>query len=128
MAVILFFILHWYLSLFTQTFFMHRYSAHQMFTMSKGWEKFFYVVSFFFQGSSYLSPRAYGIMHRMHHAFADTEKDPHSPKYDHNFFAMMIRTKNIYNQNGLKHLLLFGKGTYDYKDVFNKKLNIVFCI
>jgi len=66
--------------------------------MSKGWEKIFYILSFIFQGSSYLSPRAYGIMHRMHHAFADTEKDPHSPVYDKNFIAMMLRTKKIYNQ------------------------------
>ena len=87
---------HWYLSLFTQTFFHHRYAAHRMFTMQKGWEKFFYVLSFFFQGSSYLSPRAYGIMHRMHHAYADTELDPHSPKYDANLFAMMWRTRNTY--------------------------------
>jgi stearoyl-CoA desaturase (delta-9 desaturase) len=25
----------------------------------------------------------------MHHAFADAEKDPHSPKYDHNPILMM---------------------------------------
>src|SRR6187397_2826413 len=87
---------HWYLSLFTQTFFHHRYAAHRMFTMKKGSEKFFYVLSFIFQGASYLSPRAYAIMHRMHHAYADTELDPHSPKYDSNFFAMMWRTRNVY--------------------------------
>ncbi len=67
-----------------------------MFTMTKGTEKFFYVLSFFFQGASYLSPRAYGILHRMHHAYADTELDPHSPKYDKNLFAMMWRTRNTY--------------------------------
>lgn len=98
MAVVVFFFIHWYLSLFCQTFFMHRYAAHRMFVMSKGWEKFFYILSFIFQGSSYLSPKAYAILHRMHHAYADTEKDPHSPKYDKNFFAMMARTKKIYNQ------------------------------
>lgn len=75
---------------------MHRYAAHRMFTMSDGWERFFYILSFIFQGSSYLSPRAYAVMHRMHHAYADTEKDPHSPKFDSNFFAMMLRTKSIY--------------------------------
>lgn len=68
-----------------------------MFTMSRGWEKFFYVLSWIFQGSSYLSPKVYGILHRMHHAYADTEKDPHSPKYDANPFAMMWRTKTIYS-------------------------------
>lgn len=48
------------------------------------------------QGSSYLSPKAYGIMHRVHHAYTDTELDPHSPAYDNNLFAMMWRTKNTY--------------------------------
>lgn len=95
-AIIIFFILHWYLSLFTQTFFLHRYAAHRAFTMSRGWEKFFFVFTYITQGSSYLSPRAYGIMHRMHHAFADTEDDPHSPMYDKNLFAMMWRTYKVY--------------------------------
>jgi stearoyl-CoA desaturase (delta-9 desaturase) len=89
---------HWYLSLFTQSFFHHRYAAHRMFTMKKSWEKFFYVLSFFFQGSSYLSPKAYGILHRLHHAYADTELDPHSPKYDANLFSMMWRTRNKYTE------------------------------
>jgi stearoyl-CoA desaturase (Delta-9 desaturase) len=83
--------------LFSQTFFQHRYAAHQTFTMSKSWEKFFFVVAYVTQGSSYLSPRAYGIMHRLHHAYTDTEHDPHSPSYDKNFFSMMWRTRNEYN-------------------------------
>jgi stearoyl-CoA desaturase (delta-9 desaturase) len=98
MAVLAFFGLHWYLSLFTQSFFHHRYAAHRQFTMKKGWERVFYVLSFLFQGSSYLSPRAYAIMHRMHHAYADTEKDPHSPQFDANPFSMMWRTRLVYNR------------------------------
>lgn len=98
MAVILtFFILHWYSSLFFQTFFLHRYASHQMFTMSPFWEKTFYVLTWLFQGSNYLSAYGYGIMHRMHHAFADTEKDPHSPTYDESLFKMMWKTKTIYS-------------------------------
>ena len=50
-----------------------------MFTMSKGWERFFYLCTYVTQGSSFLSPRGYAILHRMHHAFSDTPKDPHSP-------------------------------------------------
>lgn len=96
MTILAFFVAHWYLSLFAQTFFLHRYAAHQVFTMSKGWEKFFYCLTFIFQGSSFLSPRAYGIMHRLHHAYADTDKDPHSPKYSDNLFDMMWKTKKIY--------------------------------
>ncbi|MDX5347840.1 MAG: acyl-CoA desaturase, partial [Hymenobacteraceae bacterium] len=97
MIIIVFFVLHWYLSLFVQTFFLHRYAAHKMFTMNKFWERFFYLFTYLCQGSSYLSPRAYAILHRMHHAFSDTEKDPHSPHYYTNAFSMMWQTKNIYN-------------------------------
>ncbi|MDI9356739.1 MAG: acyl-CoA desaturase [Chitinophagaceae bacterium] len=96
-VIVPFFILHWYLSLFFQTFFLHRYSSHRSFTMSAGMEKLFYILTWIFQGSNYLSPFGYGVMHRMHHAFADTEKDPHSPKYDDNIFAMMWKTKTIYS-------------------------------
>lgn len=91
------FVVHWYLSLFCQTFFLHRYSAHKMFIMSRPWERFFYLLTYLSQGSSYLSPRAYAILHRMHHAFSDTEKDPHSPHHTKNVFTMMWETKDIYN-------------------------------
>ena len=97
LAILLFLVLHWYLSLFFQTFFHHRYAAHRMFTMSPAWEKAFFILSFIFQGSSYIGVYAYGVMHRMHHAFADTEKDPHSPKYSDNLFDMMWKTKEIYS-------------------------------
>lgn len=97
MEILIFIIAHWYLSLFCQTFFLHRYAAHKQFTMSTIWEKFFFLLSWITQGSSSLSPNTYGIMHRMHHAYADTEKDPHSPKYDGNLFRMMWRTKDRYN-------------------------------
>jgi stearoyl-CoA desaturase (Delta-9 desaturase) len=100
MEILIFFVAHWYLSLFFQTFFLHRYAAHQMFTMSKFWEKTFFVLTFIFQGSNYLSAYGYGIMHRMHHAYADTEKDPHSPKYSNNLFDMMWKTYHFYHDIG----------------------------
>lgn len=95
--ILIFFFAHWYLSLFTQTFFNHRYSAHQMFTMSKMWEKVFFVLTWVFQGSSYLSPYTYGAMHRAHHMYADTEKDPHSPKFSSGMWDMMWKTKLLYS-------------------------------
>ncbi|MGE7776404.1 acyl-CoA desaturase [Chitinophaga sp. NPDC101104] len=94
--ILLFFILHWYLSLFSQTFFQHRYASHRAFQMNRFWEKFFHIFSYVTQGSSYMSPRAYAIMHRMHHAYTDTEKDPHSPQFSPNVFAMMWRTRRVY--------------------------------
>ena len=66
--------------------------------MNKFWEKFFFIFQFITQGSSYLSPRAYAILHRMHHAYSDTEKDPHSPHHAKNIFDMMWKTKDIYNE------------------------------
>jgi stearoyl-CoA desaturase (delta-9 desaturase) len=96
MAIALFFFGHWFLSLFSQTFFLHRYAAHRMFTMSRVWERIFYVFTFITQGSSFLNPRAYAIMHRMHHAYSDTAKDPHSPHYFASMIHMMLRTKDIY--------------------------------
>ena len=97
MTIVLFFIAHWYLSLFVQTFYLHRYSAHRMFTMSPFWEKAFHVLTWIAQGSSYLNPAVYGMMHRAHHVYADTEQDPHSPKYDENPFKMMWKTAGHYN-------------------------------
>lgn len=96
MIILVAFVGHWYLSLFMQTFFLHRYGAHKMFTMSAFWEKFFFGLTYLTQGSSFLSPRAYALLHRMHHAFSDTDKDPHSPHFSSNAFTMMWKTKTIY--------------------------------
>jgi stearoyl-CoA desaturase (delta-9 desaturase) len=96
MFIVVFVLALWYGGLFFQSFFLHRYAAHQVFTMSKTMERIMYVATWIFQGPSYLSAYGYGIMHRMHHAFTDTVEDPHSPSYDGNLFAMMWKTKNIY--------------------------------
>ena len=96
MYILLFFLTHWFLSLFSQTFFLHRYASHKMFSLTKFWEKFFYTLTYVSQGSSYLNPKAYAIMHRMHHAFSDTEKDPHSPHFFEDVFQMMWNTRGMY--------------------------------
>jgi stearoyl-CoA desaturase (delta-9 desaturase) len=96
-AIAIFFVAHWVLSVFFQTFFLHRYGAHRMFTMSKGWERFFHLCTFVFQGSSFLNPRAYAILHRQHHAFSDTPRDPHSPHQYPNLWKMMLETKHRYD-------------------------------
>jgi stearoyl-CoA desaturase (delta-9 desaturase) len=98
MSVLVFFITIWYLSLFSQTFFQHRYAAHGAFRMTKFWERFFFIFTYITQGSHYMSPRAYAIMHRLHHAHTDTELDPHSPNFSSNIFSMMWRTKKIYTE------------------------------
>lgn len=67
-----------------------------MFKMNTFWERFFYILLLVSQGSSFLNPRAYAILHRMHHAYSDTVKDPHSPHFFKDVFGMMVATKNMY--------------------------------
>ena len=95
--ILVFFVSHWCLSIFCQTFFLHRYGAHRMFTMSKGWERFFHLLTALSQGSSFLQPRGYAILHREHHAYSDTPKDPHSPHVYKRFGQMMWQTKLRYD-------------------------------
>jgi stearoyl-CoA desaturase (delta-9 desaturase) len=95
--ILAFFVTHWMLSVFCQTFFLHRYGAHRMFEMNRFWERFFYFLTYIAQGPSFLDPRAYAILHRMHHAYSDTEKDPHSPLYYTNVATMMWATKHRYD-------------------------------
>jgi stearoyl-CoA desaturase (Delta-9 desaturase) len=96
-TIVIFLVTHWTLSIFFQTFFLHRYASHRMFTMSPRMERVFHFLAWVCMGPSYLVPRAYAILHRMHHAYSDTEKDPHSPRFSKNIFAMMWKTKEIYH-------------------------------
>jgi stearoyl-CoA desaturase (delta-9 desaturase) len=82
--------------------------------MSKPMEKVWFLLCYIFQGSSYLSPYAYGAMHRMHHAYTDTDKDPHSPEFSGNVFKMMWDTKKVYSD------IYRGRMTLDEK--FTKNL------
>lgn len=119
-AIILFFLSHWFLSLFFHTFFLHRYASHQMYTTGKKREKIFYFLTWFTQGSSFLVPRAYAVMHRMHHQFSDTEKDPHSPHFFKDVWGMMWHTRTIYN-NFLKNKLTVEKEfTKDYLPIWQR--------
>jgi stearoyl-CoA desaturase (Delta-9 desaturase) len=92
----LFFVMHYCLSIFFQSFFMHRYGAHKMFSMSRGWERFFYLAAYASMGSSFLVPRAYAMLHREHHAYSDTPKDPHTPWSFSNVLTLMWETKKRY--------------------------------
>ena len=90
------FIIHWYASVFAQSFFLHRYMAHRMFTMNPFWERFFYLFTFLAQGSSFLHPKSYAQLHLEHHNHSDTEEDPHSPHFWKDVFSMMVNTGRVY--------------------------------
>ncbi len=125
MFIIILFIAIWYLSLFSQTFFHHRYASHGAFTMNKFWERFFFVFTYITQGTHYMSPRAYAIMHRMHHAYTDTENDPHSPAFSSNLISMMLRTRRFYNDIVKGHMIVEERFTKNLPkwDVFDKWAN-----
>ncbi len=97
LAIALFFCGHWLISVFFQTFFLHRYGAHGQFSMSPRWERIFYFATWLTQGSSFLSPRGYAFVHREHHAFSDTQQDPHSPHFHRTLVSMMLQTKSRYH-------------------------------
>ncbi len=95
--ILVFFFAHWWASLFFHTLFLHRYASHKMFTTGEVREKIFHFMTWLTQGSSYLVPRAYAVMHRLHHEHSDTEQDPHSPHFFKDVFGMMMHTRHIYN-------------------------------
>jgi stearoyl-CoA desaturase (Delta-9 desaturase) len=92
--IITFFLCHWFFSLFFHSFFLHRYASHQMYTTK--WERPIYFLTWFVQGSSFLVPRAYAVMHRMHHTYSDTKEDPHSPHFFKDIWHMMYHTAKIF--------------------------------
>ena len=97
MVIVAIFVTHWIVSVFFQSFFQHRYAAHRMYTMSPRVERVLHLLTYLTQGPSFLSPRGYAILHREHHAFSDTERDPHSPWFFSSAFRMMLHTKHRYD-------------------------------
>src|SRR3954469_15900624 len=118
--ILLFFFGHWFISLFFHSFFLHRFASHQMYTTSKNWERIFYLTTWFVQGSSFLVPRAYAVMHRMHHTYSDTEHDPHSPHFFKDVWQMMKHTARIYSDFQTGKNLPDPQFTKDYLPVWAK--------
>ncbi len=92
-----FFAAHWALSVLFQSLFQHRYAAHKMYTCSPRTERVLQFLTWLVQGSSYLNPKAYAYLHREHHAFSDTDRDPHTPWRHSNALSMMWETKKRYS-------------------------------
>jgi len=57
---------------------LHRYFTHKSFTTSSTWEKIMLWVSV---PATIGTPISWIGAHRLHHAYSDTNKDPHSPNY-----------------------------------------------
>ena len=91
-----FLLIHWYLSLFCQSFYLHRYISHRQFNLSEAWDKFFLILTIFSQGPSFLRPMHYKRLHMQHHAFSDEPQDPHSPVMNKNIIQMIKKTFHEY--------------------------------
>jgi stearoyl-CoA desaturase (delta-9 desaturase) len=57
---------------------LHRYFTHKSFTTSSTWEKIMLWASV---PATIGTPISWIGTHRLHHAYSDTSKDPHSPNY-----------------------------------------------
>jgi stearoyl-CoA desaturase (delta-9 desaturase) len=97
LAVVVFFVSHWVLAAFFQVVFLHRYASHAQFSMSKRWERAFYLMTYFAIGASFLPPRAYALMHRAHHAYSDTSRDPHSPRNHRSALGMAMEMRRTFD-------------------------------
>jgi fatty-acid desaturase len=58
---------------------LHRYYAHKSFTFKYELVRKLFTVLTVLAGRG--SPLGWSYIHRQHHAYSDTEKDPHSPKH-----------------------------------------------
>jgi stearoyl-CoA desaturase (delta-9 desaturase) len=126
LVILSFFALHWWASVFFQSFYLHRYAAHRQFSLSRRWERAFHFLTWVAQGSSWLRPRGYAILHRLHHAYSDTERDPHSPHVDTNLWALNLATVRTYLPlaNGrLEHVEPRFVGGYPEYETFDRFAN-----
>ena len=65
---------------------LHRYYSHKSFEFGHPFIKWSFTVLSILAGRG--SPLGWVYIHRQHHAYSDTEKDPHSPKHTgYNLFA-----------------------------------------
>ena len=103
-----------FILLFSSTIMYHRYLSHRSWNAPKWFEIFSTCIGIFsFTGSSIVRT----LSHRYHHAFSDTEKDPHSPRYNSIFYTYfpMLRENN-YNPMLVKDLLgnKFHRNIHEY--------------
>ena len=83
------FLICWHLKIVTHTIYVHRGQGHHYFTFSPVLEHFFRFCGWFLAGSHWENwQKHYAALHRMHHAYSDTELDPHSP-YHYTFSELL---------------------------------------
>lgn len=79
-------------AVFATTVYMHRALAHRALTVSP---RVGLVFRFLIWVTTGIAPRAWVAVHRKHHAFSDTEEDPHSPVVL-GFWAVQLGNVKLY--------------------------------
>ena len=78
------FLWYYFITIVSSSAGYHRFYAHSAFTTGKWFEYFTNILSLFVGSGPYLTRAA---IHRQHHAYSDTEKDPQSPLH-HGFWKI----------------------------------------
>ena len=101
----------------------HRLLSHKSWKSSK-WLEYLFV---FFATIGLTGPAVSWVaIHRQHHAFSDTHKDPHSPKYQgrvwSHFFSMFAKVEIKYAAFLLKEKF------YRYQHKFYFEINLIYAV
>lgn len=80
---------------------LHRYYSHKSFEFKNNFLKFIFTILAVLAARG--SPLGWVYLHRNHHAYSDTEKDPHSPK----FLGFKILDFNHYKKQENEKMKLF---------------------
>lgn len=86
-----FYIFYWISAAIGLTVGFHRCISHQQFKLNPAAETLVLYVGVM---ASACSPLTWAGVHRMHHAYADTEKDPHSPIY-RKWYQVLFSTHRV---------------------------------
>ena len=93
--------------------FHHMYHTHKSFKIAKPLERFFTLLGTLSYRGPFSGPIQYVAMHRVHHAYSDTEHDPHTPDKGI-FYALIAWFWRM--PFGFSHHSLYENYTPDFKD------------
>ena len=91
MTIITFYIFYWIVAAIGLTLGFHRCISHQQIKLHAITET---LVLYIGVMASACSPLTWAGVHRMHHAYADTEKDPHSPIH-RKWYQVLLSTHRV---------------------------------
>lgn len=91
LLVVVFFFVGYIINMFAVTVLYHRGLAHQSVKLNP---KTIWFVEHFGVWMTGIDPLAWACMHRLHHRYSDTEKDPHSPLHFGVFGVLIAQMKS----------------------------------